>query len=123
MSPLSTRILHFQRMRANAKAQAHPTISDGWENLYHREPQLGCCAGICVYIRHQNEPPVTSRHVTSTKGKYSTPQVWEAECTKMTSTLSCALKNQPEEDKGTIMEKSVAVEAARDAHHHTRTGG
>lgn len=35
---------------SKCQSTSAPLLSTGWENLYHREPELGCSAGFCVYV-------------------------------------------------------------------------
>lgn len=69
---------------------------------------------------NQKDPCVIGQSI-STQGNCASAQVGEVRSMKITSTFSCAFKNLHEEEEGTIMARSTAIEPPIDTHHHLKS--
>lgn len=84
----------------------------GWENFYHRKPELGCSVDEdvwCVQSRHQNEPCVITAHTISTHTDSARAQEGEEKLNKITPISSTAMKIVSEEEHRPTMARALGA--------------
>lgn len=111
----STWILRFERMTPNVQVQAHSQCHPHGRTFTIENQSWAAVQGWAYTCMYLNELLVTRRHAISAKVNCGSTQVGEVECPKVSSS---SLQILPEEDQGTIMATSTAVEDPVDAHHY-----